>query len=58
MLEEAYADGIAGAVDAYWNWQQSRSGKRAGKRSGFRGSNARAGMLTGVSHHWRMHASS
>jgi putative transposase len=22
-------------VDAYWNWQQSRSGKRAGKRMGF-----------------------
>lgn len=33
--KEAYADGIAGAVDAYWNWQQSRSGKRAGKRVGF-----------------------
>jgi putative transposase len=24
--KEAYADGIAGAVDAYWNWQQSRAG--------------------------------
>ena len=33
--KEAYADGIDGAVDAYWNWQQSRSGKRAGKRVGF-----------------------
>jgi putative transposase len=33
--KEAYADGIAGAVDAYWNWQQSRSGKRAGKKVGF-----------------------
>jgi putative transposase len=33
--KEAYADGITGAVDAYWNWQQSRSGKRAGKRVGF-----------------------
>ncbi len=33
--KEAYAGGIAGAVDAYWNWQQSRSGKRAGKRVGF-----------------------
>jgi len=32
--KEAYADGIAGAVDAYWNWQTSRSGKRAGKRVG------------------------
>ena len=33
--KEAYAGGIAGAVDAYWNWQQSRSGERAGKRVGF-----------------------
>jgi putative transposase len=33
--KEAYADGIAGAVDAYWNWQSSRAGKRAGKRVGF-----------------------
>ena len=33
--KEAYADGIAGAVEAYWNWQSSRAGKRAGKRVGF-----------------------
>ncbi|AGM31598.1 putative transposase (plasmid) [Mycobacteroides abscessus subsp. bolletii 50594] len=33
--KEAYADGIAGAVDAYWNWQTSRAGNRAGKRVGF-----------------------
>lgn len=33
--KEAYADGIAGAVHAYWNWQTSRAGKRAGKRVGF-----------------------
>jgi putative transposase len=33
--KEAYADGIAGAVDGYWNWQQSRSGRRAGSRVGF-----------------------
>jgi putative transposase len=33
--KEAYAGGIAGAVDAYWNWQTSRAGKRAGKRVGF-----------------------
>ncbi|CKV70596.1 transposase [Mycobacterium tuberculosis CPHL_A] len=33
--KEAYADGIAGAVDAYWNWQQRRAGKRDGKRMGF-----------------------
>ncbi|MBS4727604.1 IS607 family element transposase accessory protein TnpB [Mycobacterium sp. SM1] len=33
--KEAYADGIAAAVDAYWNWQSSRSGKRDGKPMGF-----------------------
>lgn len=33
--KEAYADGIDGAVEAYWNWQRSRSGRRAGKRVGF-----------------------
>jgi putative transposase len=33
--KEAYADGIAGAVDAYWNWQTSRAGTRAGRRVGF-----------------------
>lgn len=33
--KEAYADGIGGAVDAYWNWQNSRSGKREGKTMGF-----------------------
>ncbi|TXI53780.1 MAG: transposase [Mycolicibacterium mageritense] len=33
--KEAYADGISGAVEAYWNWQQSRAGTRAGKRVGF-----------------------
>jgi putative transposase len=33
--QEAFADGIRAAVDGYWNWQQSRAGKRAGKRSGF-----------------------
>jgi putative transposase len=33
--KEAYADGIGGAVAAYWNWQQSRAGTRAGKRVGF-----------------------
>jgi putative transposase len=35
--KEAYADGIDGAVDAYWNWQSSRAGTRAGKRVGFPG---------------------
>ena len=33
--KEAYADGIDGAAEAYWNWQQSRAGTRAGKRVGF-----------------------
>jgi putative transposase len=33
--KEAFADGIDGAVDAYWIWQQSRAGTRAGKRVGF-----------------------
>ncbi|GAB1816737.1 IS607 family element RNA-guided endonuclease TnpB [Mycobacterium sp. MUNTM1] len=33
--KEAYADGINGAVEAYWNWQTSRAGTRAGKRVGF-----------------------
>jgi putative transposase len=33
--KEAYADGIAGAVDAYWNWQTRRAGRRTGKRVGF-----------------------
>jgi putative transposase len=33
--KEAYADGIGGAVHAYWNWQTSRSGTRDGKRMGF-----------------------
>ncbi|MCU1695591.1 MAG: putative transposase [Mycobacterium sp.] len=30
--KEAYADGVKGGVDAYWNWQASRSGKRDGKK--------------------------
>ena len=36
--KEAYADGIAGAVDAYWNWQQSRPGSGPGSGLGSRGS--------------------
>lgn len=35
ISKEAFADGIKAAVDAYWNWQQSRAGARAGKRVGF-----------------------
>ena len=35
ISKEAFADGIKAAVDGYWNWQASRAGKRAGKRTGF-----------------------
>ncbi len=35
ISKEAFADGIKAAVDAYWNWQQSRAGHRAGRRVGF-----------------------
>ena len=35
VSKEAFADGIAGAVDAYWNWQTSRAGSREGRRMGF-----------------------
>jgi putative transposase len=35
ISKEAFADGIRAAVEAYWNWQASRAGKRAGKRQGF-----------------------
>lgn len=35
ISKEAFADGIKAGVDAYWNWQQSRAGKRAGRRVGF-----------------------
>lgn len=35
ISKEAFADGIKAAVDAYWNWQTSRTGRRVGKRVGF-----------------------
>lgn len=35
ISKEAFADGIRAAVDAYWNWQTSRAGQRAGRRVGF-----------------------
>jgi putative transposase len=35
VSKEAFADGIKGAVDGYWNWQASRAGTRAGRRAGF-----------------------
>ena len=47
VSKEAFADGIAGAVDAYWNWQSSRAGKRRAGRWGFRGSRRRAATGTG-----------
>jgi putative transposase len=35
ISKEAFSDGIRAAVDAYWNWQNSRAGKRQGRRVGF-----------------------
>ena len=35
ISKEAFADGIRGAVDAYWRWQQSREGAVGGRRVGF-----------------------
>ncbi len=35
VSKEAFSDGVKGAVDGYWRWQKSRSGKLAGKRIGF-----------------------
>ncbi len=35
ISKEAFSDGIKAAVDAYWNWQNSRGGTRKGKRAGF-----------------------
>ena len=35
VSKEAFADGIRGAVDAYWNWTGSRAGTREGRRAGF-----------------------
>jgi transposase len=35
ISKEAFADGIRAAVEAYWNWQTSRAGTRAGRRVGF-----------------------
>jgi len=35
ISKEAFADGIRGAVDGYWNWQASRAGKRPGRPAGF-----------------------
>ncbi|MGH3501648.1 MAG: IS607 family element RNA-guided endonuclease TnpB [Nocardioidaceae bacterium] len=35
ISKEAFADGIRAGVDAYWNWQTSRAGRRNGRRVGF-----------------------
>jgi putative transposase len=35
ISKEVFANGIAGAVDAYWRWQGSRAGTIAGRRVGF-----------------------
>ena len=35
ISKEVFADGIKGAVDGYWRWQRSSSGKIAGARVGF-----------------------
>ena len=35
VSKEAFANGIADAVTAYWNWQKGRAGERGGRRPGF-----------------------
>jgi putative transposase len=35
VSKEVFADGVRGATDAYWRWQQSRAGKIAGRKVGF-----------------------
>jgi putative transposase len=35
ISKEAFADGIRGAVDAYWRWHKSRTGAIEGRRVGF-----------------------
>ena len=35
ISKEVFNDGIGATVDAYWNWQKSRSGEREGPRVGF-----------------------
>ena len=35
VSKEVFANGIRGAVDAYWRWQGSRAGTIAGRRVGF-----------------------
>jgi putative transposase len=47
ISKEAFADGIKAAVDAYWNWQTSRAGRRRGRRVGFPRFAKRAETATG-----------
>ena len=35
ISKEAFADGVKGAVDAYWRWHHSRSGNMEGRKAGF-----------------------
>ena len=35
VSKEAFSNGIADAVTAYWNWQKGRAGERSGRRPGF-----------------------
>jgi len=35
VSKEVFADGVRGATDAYWRWQQSRAGTIKGRKVGF-----------------------
>ena len=35
VSKEVFADGVRGATDAYWRWQQSRAVKIKGRKVGF-----------------------
>ena len=35
ISKEVFADGVRGATDAYWRWQQSRAGTLKGRKVGF-----------------------
>ena len=49
ISKEAFADGIKGAVDGYWNWQSPVPGSGRAGGSGSRGSRRRAATGTGSS---------
>jgi len=55
--KEAYADGITGAVNAYWNWQSSVLVGARGSGSGSRGSNGKAATTNAAINlaRWRNH---